>query len=80
MPARSAQISLPARLLDRLDQRPETRRFGRSAVIQRALALYLEMDRRREVDRAYARGYGGQADRVFDELAALMEGQQWPER
>jgi metal-responsive CopG/Arc/MetJ family transcriptional regulator len=80
MPARSVQISLPERLLDQLDRRQETRRIGRSAVIQRALSLYLEMDRRREIDRAYARAYGGRGAQVFDEFAALMEEQQWPEK
>jgi metal-responsive CopG/Arc/MetJ family transcriptional regulator len=77
MASRSVQISLPEGLLDELDRRQETGKHGRSAVIQRALRLYLEMAKRREIDGAYARAYGGRSGEVFDEFADLMQGQRW---
>ena len=79
MAARSVQISIDEELLARVDARKETRERGRSAVIRRALHVYLEFERRREIDRAYAEGYGGKGDEVFAELADLLEGQSWPE-
>jgi metal-responsive CopG/Arc/MetJ family transcriptional regulator len=80
MASRSVQISLPEALLDRLDRRAETEKIGRSAVIQRALVLYMETARRREIDQTYASAYGGQSRETFDEFADLMDGQAWPER
>lgn len=80
MAAQSVQVSLPAELLRELDRRPEAKRYGRSAVVQRALRLYLAEARRRETDAAYARAYGGKADEAFEEFAQLIEGQAWPER
>jgi metal-responsive CopG/Arc/MetJ family transcriptional regulator len=78
MASRSVQISLPEGLLDQLDRRAETARNGRSAVIQRALRLYLHMAKRREIDAAYARAYGERSHDAFEEFADLMEGQRWP--
>jgi metal-responsive CopG/Arc/MetJ family transcriptional regulator len=78
MAAQSVQVSLPEALLREIDRRPETRKQGRSAVIQQALRLYLEHVRREETDRAYERAYGGRADEVFDELGPLIKGQRWP--
>lgn len=79
MAARSVQISIDEELLEEIDRRPETRRKGRSAVIRRALRLYLELSRRREIDAEYARAYGGDADRVLEEFAGLIGAQAWPE-
>jgi metal-responsive CopG/Arc/MetJ family transcriptional regulator len=80
MAARSVQISIDDELLKKVDARKDTRQHGRSAFIRRAIELYLELEKRRDIDRAYANAYGGHADAVFDELAELMEGQAWPER
>jgi len=77
--ARSVQISLDEDLLARIDRHPRVRRTGRSEFIRRAIRLYLDLERRREIDDAYARAYGGQADAVFDEFADLLRGQAWPE-
>jgi metal-responsive CopG/Arc/MetJ family transcriptional regulator len=79
MAARSVQISLDEDLLKEVDQHPESRERGRSAVIARALRLYLELQRRREVDAAYERAYAGRADEVLDEFADLLGKQAWPE-
>ena len=61
----------------RVLQRPPTRREGRSAVIRRALRLYLDSRQRASVDEAYARGYGSRKKNEFDEL---LDGQAWPEK
>ena len=58
MAARSVQISLDQDLLEAIDRRPETKRDGRSAVIKRALRLYLEQAQRESIDDSYARAYG----------------------
>lgn len=79
MPARSIQISLDATLLSEVDSDPETKEHGRSAVIRRALRLYLEVKRRRAVDQAYERAYGETADEVLKEFSDLLGGQSWLE-
>ncbi len=78
MAARSIQISLDEELLRDIDRRPETRDKGRSAFIRSAIRLYLEADRRRKIDEAYARAYGDPDD-TLDEYAALIGSQAWPE-
>lgn len=78
MAAQSVQISLPEELLKEIDRRPETKKQGRSGVIQRALRLYLEHVRKEEIDRAYERAYGARADEVFREMEPLIKGQRWP--
>ena len=80
MSARSVQISLPADLLTRIDGTVEARRDGRSAVIQKAVRFYLDHDRRRAIDAAYAKAYGGKADAVNDEFSPLGEEQASPAR
>lgn len=78
MAAQSVQISLPEELLREIDGRVETKKAGRSAVIQRALRLYLDHVRKEEIDRAYERAYRGRADEVFGEMGQLIKGQRWP--
>jgi metal-responsive CopG/Arc/MetJ family transcriptional regulator len=80
MAARSVQISLEEGLLAEVDRQPEAQSRGRSALIRRALRFYLDAQKRRQIDRAYERAYGGKADEVFDEFAELMDAQAWPER
>ncbi len=75
----SVQISLPADLLAEIDKSREARKHGRSAVIQQSIRLYLDLQKRREVDAEYARAYSGKADEVFEELAVFLRGQEWPE-
>jgi metal-responsive CopG/Arc/MetJ family transcriptional regulator len=85
MAARSVQISLDEELLREIDRRPETKRDGRSAVIKRALQLYLDRKRRETIDETYARAYGSgsRADRTradrANEFDALLDTQPWPE-
>jgi metal-responsive CopG/Arc/MetJ family transcriptional regulator len=67
MAAQSVRVSLPTDLLREIDGRAETRSDGRSAVIQRALRLYLDHARRQETDLAHQRACVGRANDVLDE-------------
>lgn len=75
----SLQISLPDEVIAEVDRR-RGRKGGRSAYIRRAVEAYLEAERRRAVDHAYARGYAGKADAVFDEFKHLIGSQRWPRK
>lgn len=79
MPSHPVQISIDQELLRRIDADPETRRRGRSAVVRSALRLYLAAKRRRSIDAAIRRAYGGRADELLDEVTSLMEAQAWPD-
>ncbi len=72
------QISLDEELLKEVDADVETKKIGRSAVIRRALRLYLDLKRRREIDSAYERAYAGKADDVLAEFAEVLGAQAWP--
>jgi metal-responsive CopG/Arc/MetJ family transcriptional regulator len=82
MVARSVQISLDEELLREIDRRPETKRDGRSAVIKRALRLYLDRKQRETIDESYVRGYGrerGSKAARRSEFEAMLDAQAWPE-
>ena len=78
MVARSVQISVDAELLAEVDRQKETKKHGRSAFIREALLMLLRAKHNEEVDAAYARGYGGKAKALLDELAPLRKRQAWP--
>ena len=78
MAARTVQISIDEALLKEIDARKDTRRMGRSAFIRRAVKVYLELERRRDIDSAYAAAHGGKADEIFEEFADFMREQAWP--
>jgi metal-responsive CopG/Arc/MetJ family transcriptional regulator len=67
------------KLLQEVDRDPEAKREGRSAVIRRAVRLYLDLKRRREIDQAYDRAYRNNADEVLAEFVDLLGAQTWPE-
>jgi metal-responsive CopG/Arc/MetJ family transcriptional regulator len=54
---KAIQITLDEALLARLDQDEEVKRDGRSAVLRRAVDLYLRLRQAREVAAAYRRAY-----------------------
>jgi metal-responsive CopG/Arc/MetJ family transcriptional regulator len=76
--ARSVQISLDEDLLARIDRHPKVKKSGRSEFIRIAVRLYLDLERRRAIDDAYARAYGEKGDEVYEEFAELLKGQSWP--
>lgn len=82
MSARSVQISLDEELLAEIDRRPETKRDGRSAVIKRALQLYLDRKQRESIDDSYARAYarGGKSSKARpNEFEGMLDAQAWPD-
>jgi len=83
MAARSVQISLDEELLREIDGRPETKRDGRSAVVKRALLLYMDTKQRETVDEKYARAYGsgrrGSKAERSNEFDSLLDAQAWPD-
>lgn len=55
---KAVQVTMDEHLLRRLDADDEVKRIGRSAVLRRAAAEYLQRRRSRQVADAYARAYG----------------------
>lgn len=73
---KAIQITIDESLLARLDDDPEVKRDGRSAVLRRAAAEYL----RRRRDRAIAEAYrGGYSKAPADELADWAREGSWPD-
>ena len=64
-------------LLRRLDADEEVRQRGRSAVIRRATAEYLQRRRASSVAEAYKRAYGPD-DGLGDEFKGWEDQGQWP--
>jgi len=54
---KAIQVTLDEALLERLDRDDEVKRDGRSAVLRRAVDLYLRQRKAREVAAAYRRAY-----------------------
>ena len=72
---RAIQITVDEQLLAALDKDEEVLRYGRSAVLRRAVAEYLKRSRRRGIAEAYRRGYSKQGASEFTGWAS--EG-TWP--
>lgn len=78
MSSKAVQISIDQELLRRIDSDPEARKKGRSAFIRAAVELYLRARSRKKIEEELVHAYEGQADAMVDEVAELMEHQQWP--
>ncbi|MBW2391093.1 MAG: hypothetical protein JRG89_22050 [Deltaproteobacteria bacterium] len=65
-------------LLADLDATDEVEREGRSAVLRRATAEYLERRRRDEIREGYRRAYGTECD-LGAEYAGWEEQGTWPD-
>lgn len=78
MPTQAIQVSMDQELLKRIDRDPEVKKTGRSAFIRSAVELYLKAKQRRRIDAEIGRAYEGCADRMLDEVAELVEAQEWP--
>ena len=72
---KAIQITIDERLLAALDKDQEVLRDGRSAVLRRAVATYLQRKRRTRIAEAYQRGYGKGAP----ELDGWAGEGAWPE-
>ena len=74
---KAVQVMFDESLLSRLDADQEVRRDGRSAVLRRAAADYLENRKQREIAEGYRRAYGS-GEGLGEEFAG-WEGQgEWP--
>ena len=76
---KAIQVSFDEQLLERLDSTEEARRDGRSAVLRRAAAEYLQRRAREEISARYRRAYG-EGEGLGDEFEAWEDQGRWPER
>jgi metal-responsive CopG/Arc/MetJ family transcriptional regulator len=79
MATRPLQISMDPELLSLIDKEPEVQAQGRSAFIRKAIRLYLDAKRRREIDQQLIEAFAGQADAMLEEVEDLITLQAWPD-
>ena len=75
---KAIQVTFDERLLEKLDSLPAVRQRGRSAVLREATTEYLRRLESAEIDRRYAKGYGG-SDAIQTELRGWGQEGAWPE-
>jgi metal-responsive CopG/Arc/MetJ family transcriptional regulator len=75
---KAIQVMLDEDLVARLDASEEVRAEGRSAVIRRAAAEYLERRRRAAIADQYRKAYSGDPG-LGDEFAGWEDQGSWPE-
>ena len=73
---KAIQITIDEGLLKVLDEDPEIRAEGRSAVFQRVLSQYVKSKRRASIAQAYRRGYGKEGT---PDLEGWADEGAWPE-
>jgi metal-responsive CopG/Arc/MetJ family transcriptional regulator len=74
---KAIQVMLDEDLLARLDESEEVRQEGRSAVLRRAAAEYLERRRRETITTQYRKAYSGGAG-LGEEFSGWEEQGSWP--
>lgn len=74
---KAIQITVDEDLLREIDQSPETRRDGRSAVFRRAAMAYLRQSRQADIAQRYATGYAKDGS-LGNELQGWEEQGEWP--
>jgi metal-responsive CopG/Arc/MetJ family transcriptional regulator len=72
------QITFDEALLAELDATEEVRKEGRSAVLRKAVAEYLQRRRRQAVAEGYRRAYG-EDDGLGEEFDGWEDQGQWPD-
>ena len=75
---KAIQVSFDEELLERLDSTEEARRDGRSAVLRRATAEYLQRRAHEEIAARYREAYG-KAEGLGDEFEGSEDQGRWPE-
>ena len=73
---KTIQITMDEALLSRLDGTKEVQQIGRSAVLRRAVAEYLDRRRRVEITRRYREAYGCDAG-LGDEFEGWEDEGSW---
>lgn len=74
---KAIQITVDEALLHEIDQSPEARKEGRSAVFRRAAMAYLRQGRQADIARRYASAYGEDGS-LGSEFAGWEEQGEWP--
>jgi metal-responsive CopG/Arc/MetJ family transcriptional regulator len=74
---KAIQISVDEDLLREIDQSPEARRDGRSALFRRAAVAYLRQNRQAEIAQRYAIAYAKDGS-LGSELQGWEEQGEWP--
>lgn len=74
---KAIQITVDEALLREIDQSPEARKEGRSAVFRRAAVAYLRQSRQADIARRYATAYAGDAS-LGSEFLGWEEQGEWP--
>ena len=75
---KTIQITMDEELLARLDADQETRRDGRSAVLRRAAAEYLNRQRHRTIASRYRHAYTGKSA-LGSKFKGWEDEGQWPQ-
>ena len=76
---KAVQINFTEAILEQLDADAKVRRLGRSEVIRRLAVAYLRERRERQIEQAYARGYGPDFPPAQEEMEGLGEKLLWPD-
>ena len=74
---KAIQVSFDEDLLRELDATAEAKREGRSALMRRAVAEYLQRRRQQAIDDQYRKAYAGGGG-LGDEFAGWEELGEWP--
>lgn len=74
---KTIQITVDEALLREIDQSPEARKEGRSAVFRRAAMAYLRQGRQADIGGRYASGYCEEGS-LGNEFAGWEEQGEWP--
>jgi metal-responsive CopG/Arc/MetJ family transcriptional regulator len=74
---KTIQITMDERLLAQLDSDQETKRDGRSAVLRRAVAKYLNERRRDTIAKRYRQAYSADAG-LGKEFEGWEDESSWP--
>ena len=72
------RVLFEEKLLKRLDDDPEVRKFGRSAVLRRAASEYLRRSPTKRIAEAYRQAYGD-GPGLGKEFAGWEKEGSWPE-
>lgn len=75
---KAIQFTIDEELLGALDQDAEVQRDGRSAVVRRAIAIYLQSRRDQDIRNQYRKAYT-QPNGIDEELAGWPDQGAWPE-
>ncbi len=74
---KAVQVMFDEELLERLDADREVQSEGRSAVLRRAAASYLESQRREEIAEQYRRAYA-EGEGLGEEFEGWENQGEWP--